>query len=127
MTDQSRHIAGRPTSRPKLVLEPVTDTPLGKRPRAARLIEQIIGSGCLSVAELAAAIVSDEATVEAYRLGRSRMPLERQLCLALVAIDRVPVARRAGYALRAQVEAELAVAATLTETHDQPPVSHRWP
>lgn len=111
----------------KLALEPATDLPPAKRPRAARLIEQILGSEAIDAAELAAAVVCDEAMLESFRLGRAKMPLDRQLCLALVAIERVPAARRAAFALRAQVEAELAVAATLTETHDQPPVSHRWP
>ncbi len=112
---------------PDVVRTPVTDIPLNKRPRASRLVEQLLRSGMITAAELAAAIVADEAVLESYRLGRVRMPLERQLCLALVAIEGVPAARRAGFALRAQVEAELAVASTLTETHDAPPVSHRWP
>jgi hypothetical protein len=127
VTDQSRTPGDSTTTPAKLVLEAVTDLPLAKRPRAARLIEQLLGTGAISSSELADAIVCDGATLEAYRLGRRKMPLERQLCLALVAIERVPAARRAGFALRSQVEAELAVAATLTETHDQPPVTHRWP
>lgn len=86
----------------------------------------MLRTGGISSSELAAAIVTDQATLDACRLGRTRMPLERQLCLAVVAIERLPAARRAGFALRAQVEAELAVAATRGVTHDQPPISHRW-
>lgn len=108
-------------------MEPVSEVPPARRPRAARLIEQILGTGTLSASELAAAIVCDEATLESFRLGTRRIPLDRQLCLALVAIEHVPAARRAGFALRSQVEAEVAVAAIRTESHAQPPVSHRWP
>ena len=127
VTEQPHNPRGRPPARAKLVLEPATDIPLAKRPRAARLIEQMLGSGSITAAELASAIVCDVETLESFRLGRTKMSLDRQLCLALVAIEHVPVARRAGFALRSQVEAELAVAATLTETHAQPPVTHRWP
>lgn len=117
----------RSANTPSTPVLALADIPLARRPRAARLIEQVLGTGAITETELAAAIVCDAATLESFRLGRARMPLDRQLCLALVAIEHVPVARRAGFALRSQVEAELAMAATLTETHDQPPVSHRWP
>lgn len=107
--------------------KPAPGIPVGKRSRASRLVEQLVGSGAFSESELADAIVVTRETLESYRSGRVKIPLERQLCIALLAIERAPAARRAGFALRAQVEAEIAVAATRTETHDSPPVCHRWP
>ena len=103
------------------------EIPLSKRSRAARLIEQLIGTGQVTPTDLATAIVVSERRLASFRSGRMKVPLERQLCLALFAIERSPVARRAGFALRAQVEAEMAVASTRTETHNEPPVIHRWP
>ncbi len=111
----------------KVAVERDADIPLSKRSRAARLIEQLIGTGQASPADLATAIVVSDRTLAAYRSGQTKVPLERQLCLALFAIERSPVVRRAGFALRSQVEAEMAVASTRTETHNEPPVIHRWP
>lgn len=111
----------------KVSIERDADIPLSKRSRAARLIEQLVGTGQVTTTDLASAIVVSDRTLAAYRSGHTKVPLERQLCLALFAIERSPVARRSGFALRAQVEAEMAVAATRTETHNEPPVIHRWP
>lgn len=102
------------------------DIPLQKRSRAARLIEQLLRDGCPE-AVLSEAIVVNEPMLAGYRAGRVPVPLDRQLCLALYAIEHVPSARRAAFALRAQVEAEIALATDATEVHDTPPISHRWP
>lgn len=107
--------------------ERLADIPLPRRSRAARLIEQLVGSGHISAADLAAAIVVSDRTLAECRSGHARVPLERQLCLALLACELSPLTRRAGFALRAQVEAQMAVGTTRTETHNEPPVSHRWP
>lgn len=103
-----------------------TSLPLQKRPRAARLLEQLVRAGCTE-SVLAEAIVVTEEMLAGYRGGRLPIPIDRQLCLALYAIEHVPAARRAGFTLRAQVEAEIALARASTEVHDAPPVSHRWP
>lgn len=69
----------------------------------------------------------NERTLDDFRSGRMVIPLDRQLCLALYAIEHVPNARRLGFALRGQVEAEIALGSESTEVHDSPPISHRWP
>lgn len=117
--------AGDP-SRPLPQEAGLPELPLQKRPRAARLIEQLIEHG-VSEASLAEAIVVPEPLVAEFRSGRIQLPLDRQLCLALYAIAHVPRARRAAFTLRAQVEAEIALASDSTETHSTPPVTHRWP
>lgn len=114
------------SSRPLPPDAQLPELPLQKRPRAARLIEQLVENG-ISETALAEAIVVPVALLAEFRSGRVQLPLDRQLCLALYAIERVPRARRAGFTLRAQVEAEIALASDSTETHAAPPVTHRWP
>ena len=126
-TDRPLGAAAGQDVRVEVTVERDVDIPLSKRSRAARLIEQLIGTGQVTAADLATAIVVSERTLAAYRSGHMKVPLERQLCLALFAMERSPVVRRAGFALRSQVEAEMAVASTRTETHNEPPVIHRWP
>lgn len=109
----------------RIAIERNADIPLAKRSRAARLIEQLIGTG-MPADELATAIVVNDRTLEAYRSGRTKIPLQRQLCLALIGMEQ-PAVRRAAFALRAQVEAEMAVESTRTQTHNGPPVTNRWP
>lgn len=105
---------------------PRRELPIHKRSRAARLIAQIVDSGAMTAHDLAAAILVSEPMLEEYRSGRLRIPVDRQLCVALVAIERLPEVRRAGHALRAQIQAEIALATDATEVHGAPPPSHRW-
>lgn len=114
------------SSRPPVATAPRSDRPRQKRARAARLIGQVLDSG-VPASELAAAIVVSERVLAHYRSGRIPVPLDRQLCLALYVIEHVPAARRAAFTLRAQVEAEVALARGATEVHRAPPISHRWP
>ena len=98
-----------------------------RRSRAVRLLERVLASGALSAAQIADAIVVSEDELERYRVGDVRMPLARQLCLALVVIERVPALARHARALRGQVEAEAAFLSGETKTHSIAPVPHRWP
>jgi hypothetical protein len=106
--------------------KPRSELPLHKRARAARLLAQILDSGAMTPAALAAGILVSEPMLEEYRSGRLRIPLDRQLCLALIAIEQLPDARRAGHALRAQIRAEIALGTDATEVHQAPRVSRRW-
>lgn len=105
---------------------PRQELPLHKRARAARLLAQILDSEAMTPTELAAAILVSEPLLDEYRSGRLRMPLDRQLCLALIAIEHLPAARRAGHALRAQIRAEIALESDATEVHSSPPIQRRW-
>jgi hypothetical protein len=50
-----------------------------------------------------------------YVTGEREIPLERQMCLALLVVERCPRLARKGYALRGQVRAAMAVQSMDTE------------
>lgn len=81
-----------------------------KTPRAIRLLRQLIDSGELDRETLARELVTEPRRIEAYAGGTREMPLDRQLCLALLVIERVPALARQGHALRGQVIAAIAFA-----------------
>jgi hypothetical protein len=60
---------------------------------------------------LATELVVTPHRLDDYLTGNREMPLDRQLCLALLLIERVPALARQGYALRGQVLAAIAYAA----------------
>jgi hypothetical protein len=97
-----------------------------RRLRSVRLLEQVLSSRAMTADELASALVVPRDTVDAYRRGETLMPLERQLCLALLVIERVPQLARQAYRLRGQVLAEAAFHARATKTHMIAPVSKHW-
>ena len=97
-----------------------------RRLRSVRLLEQVLASEAISVDDLASALVVTRDVLSAYRDGRVLMPLERQLCLALLVIDRVPQLARQAHRLRGQVLAEAAFHARATKTHMIAPVSKQW-
>jgi len=81
-----------------------------KTPRAIRLLRQLIDSGELDRETLARELVIEPTRLDAYAGGTREMPLDRQLCLALLVIERVPTLAREGHALRGQVIAAMAFA-----------------
>ena len=97
-----------------------------RRLRSVRLLERVLSSGAMSADELATALVVPRDAVDAYRSGRVLMSLERQLCLALLVIERVPELARHAHRLRGQVQAEAAFHARATKTHMIAPVSKHW-
>jgi hypothetical protein len=66
----------------------------------------LLRDGAFTEEELAAAIVISTKTLERYRAGKLSVPLDRQLCLALVLIQ-LPAYARLGFQLRGQVEAAM--------------------
>src|SRR3954469_3376849 len=91
-----------------------------RRSRSVRLIEALLATGKIECDRLACALRITQGAVESYRRGRARMPLEHQLSLALLVIERwpfTPQLRRSAYALRSQVLAEAALHARITKTH----------
>jgi hypothetical protein len=97
-----------------------------RRVRAVRLMERLLEETDMSADDLANALVVTRETLEAYREGRTPMPLERQLCLALLVIERQPSLARQAHRLRGQVQAEAAFHARATKTHMVAPVSKHW-
>lgn len=59
--------------------------------------------------------------LDAFLEGTLPMPLDRQLCLALFVIEKVPALARLGYQLRGQVKAAMAFQAHSTATHATSP------
>jgi hypothetical protein len=97
-----------------------------RRLRAVRLLERVLSTRAMSADDLANALVVPRDTLDAYRDGTTHMPLERQLCLALLVIERVPSLARHAHRLRGQVLAEAAFRARATKTHMVAPVSKHW-
>jgi hypothetical protein len=73
--------------------------------RSVQLLEMLIRDGVLNEDELARELVVRRETLEDYRSGKTPMPLERQLCLALLMTQLPTKYARMGYALRGQVQA----------------------
>jgi len=73
-----------------------------KRSRAAQLLSRLSAAQCFDLQTLAGELVVPVAAVEAYLNGTLPIPLDRQLCLALFVIDRVPPFARQGHQLHGQ-------------------------
>jgi hypothetical protein len=96
-----------------------------RRARAVYLLDRLQNTGWFSDVALAEALVVPTDILEAYRSGLIPMPLDRQLCLALFVIEKVPALARLGYQLRGQVQAAVAFETGATTTHSTPPPSVR--
>jgi hypothetical protein len=95
----------------------VPQKPTKRLSTAARLLDKLVRTELLTREELATQLVTDAATLDRYLSGDAEMPLERQLVLAALLIERVPSMARAGRRLRGQVEAAIAYHAGETERH----------
>lgn len=91
------------------------------RSRSGRLLESVIKSGELSADDLARELSASRKDIDSFVAGESVMDLPRQLCLALLAIERLPRFARTGRTLLGQVTAALAVEARRTALHAEPP------
>jgi hypothetical protein len=60
--------------------------------------------------------------VEDYRSGKVAMPLDRQLCLALFVVEKIPSLARSGHMLRGQVRAAIAFHEHSTAVHQTAPL-----
>jgi hypothetical protein len=87
-----------------------------------QLVERVIADGDFTEESLARELVVPPRELARYRAGKFVMPLDRQLCLALLLIERVPKSARLGHRLRAQVIAAMDYEAGTTRTHDAPPL-----
>jgi hypothetical protein len=78
-------------------------------PRARALLQRVVGRGELRLDDIATELVVTPRELGEYLSGERPMPLTRQLCLAMLVIDRVPALAREGYALLGQARAAIAV------------------
>ena len=111
-SSSSSACASRNTSRPA---DFVINTTL-KTSRAVRLLRQLIDTHAFDPETLASELIVSANQLDAYATGAREMPLDRQLCLALLLIERVPALEREGYALRGQVLAAMAYASHTFDT-----------
>ena len=75
---------------------------------------------------VASELVVSVKAIDAFVQEEIVMPFDRQLCLALFAIERVPDCARAGHRLRGQVLAAIAFHTHETPTHRDGPPRLSW-
>ena len=80
----------------------------GQETRAHRLLATVVAAGEIDLDELARELVVTRNVLDAFVAGRVGIPLERQLCLALFVIQRIPSLARQGHQLKGQVAGALA-------------------
>jgi hypothetical protein len=97
-----------------------------KPSRAVLIIERLLRDQAFDVAALSRALVVRPQTLDAYRAGTEPVPLDRQLCLALVLIEHADAKlARIGHQLKGQVYAAMRYEQQVTATHDGPPITFR--
>jgi ParB-like chromosome segregation protein Spo0J len=100
--------------------------PSNTRTTAARLLGELLDDGSFTVDGLAVRLGIPRTVLEGFRRGRAPIPLDLQLQLAILAIQKAPDHARLGHKLHGQVSAALAFEAGSTTTHlNDPPVSRR--
>lgn len=92
-----------------------------ERPCAVVLLNQVLATGEATIDDVGAALLVPATTITAYRTGRRVMSLERQLLLAVFAIELDPYHARLGHRLRGQIGARIAFDAGETVRHSTPP------
>ena len=93
--------------------------------RAVRLLRQLVETQLFEREALARELVVPPTHLDAYVAGTLEIPLDRQLCLALLVIERVPALARQGHGLRGQVIAATAYASHTFSTDAAPPTFMR--
>jgi hypothetical protein len=72
--------------------------------------------------QVASELAVPSATIDGYLSGSIAIPLERQLCLALFVIEKIPLLARSGHMLHGQVRAAIAFQGHSTAVHQTAPV-----
>jgi hypothetical protein len=98
-----------------------------KLPRATQLLLRVVATGWFDLDTIAHALVVPRLILEKYLNGSEPIPLDRQLCLALFLIERVPPLARQGRHLRCQVQAVIAFQSGETQIHNFPPPTVKFP
>jgi hypothetical protein len=94
--------------------------------RAVELLDKVASSALFDRRTLARELVVSEQQLESFLNETVPLPLDRQLCLAQLVIERIPSLARLGHRLHGQVRAAMAFKAGATTTHaDAPPMMLR--
>jgi hypothetical protein len=96
-----------------------------KRARASALLARVLATGLYDLTDVAAELAVTPTTIDGYLNGSIPMPLERQLCLALFVIEKIPTLARSGHMLHGQVRAAIAFHEHSTAVHQTAPVPGR--
>jgi hypothetical protein len=81
--------------------------PLSKASRAATLAKRLIDAGVFSEEVLAQELVTSASALRDYCSAKEEIPIDRQLCLALVLMQLPRPWPRLGFQLRNQIEARM--------------------
>jgi hypothetical protein len=101
------------------------DATPARRSRASAVLEGLIALGVFEPEALAAELVTDRNTLEEWASATRVMPLDRQLVLAQLVVDRVPAMRREGHRLLGQVRAAIEFENGSTARSVEPPNRYR--
>jgi hypothetical protein len=94
---------------------------------ASRLLSTIVDRQILQRDRLAMELRVPVALLDQWLANERPIPFERQLVLANLLIERVPLLAREGYRLRDQLRATIAYHTHVTKTHLTAPVSRFKP
>jgi hypothetical protein len=103
------------------------DTPLDDRPRrtlASNVIARVLDCGAMDEESLARELIVTVPMLRRFRDQRQAIPMERQMVLALLILEKVPSLAKLGRQLRAQVRAHAAFSQNDVEIHTQSPPAH---
>jgi hypothetical protein len=96
------------------------------RDRAAQLLRRLLEEPAFGPERVADELAMTLDDLNACRWGRARMPLERQLCLALVVLAHVPGLAPTGRRVYAHVCAAIRCATYTPAIHIGPPSGWTW-
>jgi hypothetical protein len=91
--------------------------------RASALLAKVLATGLYDQIQIATELAVTPKQVNGYLSGRIDMPLERQLCLALLVVEKIPTLARAGHILHGQVKAAIAFHGHSTAVHQTAPLA----
>ena|SRR5689334_14249811 len=98
-----------------------------RRTLAIDALEELIDTGLADTDWVARQLAVRRRVIQAWLANEQPMPVERQLLLATLLIERVPQLARLGYRLHGHVRATLLYRARETKTHLTAPVSRFRP
>src|SRR5258708_36397493 len=90
--------------------------------RASTLLSKVLRTGPYDGAQIATELAVTPATIDGYLSGKIAIPLERQLCLALFVVEKIPSLARTGHILHGQVRPAIAFHQHSTTVHQTAPL-----
>ena len=90
--------------------------------RASALLAKVLATGLFDPAQIATELAVTPEKIDGYLSGAIEMPLERQLCLALFVVEKIPSLARSGHILHGQVKAAIAFHQHSTTVHQSSPL-----